>query len=122
TVLRKRGIRKGYAKAKAMMMSLLTDGPGFLVGDEDWHTIASNTNGVESQHQKAYTEGGQFVSLLEAVKSGQYIDDNSLAKYYNYCKTGKRDRYRDTTAEGRENLSQMRHGKLIPCGALALMR
>ncbi|KAG6053190.1 hypothetical protein E4U32_007789 [Claviceps aff. humidiphila group G2b] len=149
TVLRIRGIRAGYAKAKAMMTSLLTVKSSrafyklcgniarkwprlsdwvrhkkqrFIISgltracsplsDEDWHTIGSNTNGVESQHQKAYTEGGQFVSLIEAVKSGQYIDGNSSAKFYNYTKTGKRDRYRNTTAEGREDLSQKRYDQV----------
>ncbi|KAG6105447.1 hypothetical protein E4U31_001402 [Claviceps sp. LM219 group G6] len=151
TVLRIRGLRAGYAKAKAMMTSLLTvksprvfyklcgniarkwprlsdwvrhKKQRFIISglthacsplsDEDWHTIGSNTNGVESQHQKAYTEGGQFVSLIEAVKSGQYIDGNSSAKFYNYTKTGKRDRYRNTTAEGREDLSQKRYGPFRP--------
>ncbi|KAG6108017.1 hypothetical protein E4U13_006644 [Claviceps humidiphila] len=148
TVLRIRGIRAGYAKANAMMTSLLTVKSSrvfyklcgniarkwprlsdwvrhkkqrFIIlgltracsplSDEDWHTIGSNTNGAESRHQKAYTEGGQFVSLIEAVKriSGQYIDGNSSAKFYNYTKTGKRDRYRNTTAEGREDLSKKRY-------------
>lgn len=35
---------------------------------EDWHTMEATTNGVESQHQRAYTECGKFVSLIEAVK------------------------------------------------------
>ncbi|CCE34919.1 uncharacterized protein CPUR_08858 [Claviceps purpurea 20.1] len=135
TVLKKRGIRAGHSKATAMMKSLLTVKTSRLfyklcgriaekwpklsdwvrhkkqrfivsglthacspLSPEDWHTIGSDTNGVESQHQKAYTEGGQFVSLIEAVK-----------RYYNYLQTGKRDRWRNTTAEGREDLSQLRH-------------
>ncbi|KAG6216677.1 hypothetical protein E4U26_008084, partial [Claviceps purpurea] len=76
-------------KQHPYIASGLSFGCSFMSRD-DWDIISPDTNGVESQHQKSYTVAG-----------GEYLDDEMLSRYYNFRKTGSRDRWNNNTAAGR---------------------